>query len=156
MRALRTVLITLCLTLAVSPGRAWDGPDQPRATEPDLSRRVSQLEEENKRLRADADFARRRMALLEAEAERLRGVVKARQDADDLAANRTRRQEIEREVERLRELRFLHPVDYREIPRAELPAVLRQKARPTGARPGVRRARASRWPLSGYCRRTPT
>ncbi len=119
MRALRTVLITLCLALAVAPGRAWDGPDP--------SSQGSQLAEENKRLRADADFARRRMALLEEEADRLRQVVKARQDADDLAANRTRRQEIEHDVERLRGLRFLHPVDYREIPRVELPAILRQK-----------------------------
>ncbi len=94
-------------------------------TEP--SRRVSQLEDENKRLRADAEFTGRRMALLEAETERLRGVVKARQDADDQAANRVKRQEIERDVERLRGLRFLHPVDYREIPRTELPAILRQK-----------------------------
>ncbi len=61
------------------------------------------------------------------EAERLRAVVKARQEADDIAANRARRQQIEREVERLRGLRFLQPVDYHEIPRSDLPVILRQK-----------------------------
>ena len=65
--------------------------------------------------------------MLEEETVRLRAVVKTRQDADDLAANHAKRQEIEREVERLRGLRFLRPVDYREIPRTELPAILRQK-----------------------------
>ena len=41
--------------------------------------------------------------------------------------SRTIRTSIEREVEQLRGLRFLHPVDYHEIPRSELPAILRQK-----------------------------
>ncbi len=125
MRASRIVLLTLLLGLAA--GRAWPAPEQAASTDADPARRVSQLEDENKCLRADAEFARRRMALLEEEAERLRGVVKARQDADDQAANRLKRQEIERDVERLRGLRFLHPVDFREIPRTELPAILRQK-----------------------------
>ncbi len=127
MRALRTVLLSLILAVTATTARAWDGPEEPAGVETEPSRRVSQLEEENKRLRANAEFTGRRMALLEAETERLRGVVKARQDADDQAANRVKRQEIERDVERLRGLRFLHPVDYREIPRTELPAILRQK-----------------------------
>lgn len=97
------------------------------AADPAGADRTAQLEQENVRLRAEAGFSRRRLALLEQEADRLRAVVKTRQDADDLAANRTRRQEIEREVERLRGLRFLYPVDYHEIPRSELPTVLRQK-----------------------------
>ncbi len=112
MRVWRTVLLLLFLATVAARGDAD---------------RLAQLEDENKRLRADAEFANRRMALLEAEAERLRGVVKARQDADDQAANRAKREEIERDVERLRELHFLHPVDFREIPRSSLPAVLRQK-----------------------------
>lgn len=123
MRAFR--LFPLCLLVAA----AWVyGEVLPRAAADSAeTERVSQLEQENQRLRAEADFTRRRLALLEQEAERLRAVVKTRQEADDLAASRTRRQEIEREVERLRGLRFLHPVDYHEIPRAELPVILRQK-----------------------------
>ena len=127
MRTLRIALLTLLAAAAAVPCRVWAAPEQADGNGADLAQRVAQLEDENKRLRADADFTRRRMALLEAEAERLRAVVKARQDADDLTANHAKRQEIEREVERLRGLRFLRPVDYREIPRTELPAILRQK-----------------------------
>ncbi len=119
MRALRIVPLFLATMLLVSVG--------PAVAEPDPNERITQLEQENARLRADADFTRRRVALLEAEADRLRAVVKARQDADELAATRARRQEIEREVERLRGLKFLQPVDYHEIPRTELPAILRHK-----------------------------
>lgn len=118
MRAARLALILLAALLVVASRAAAD---------PDPAERVAQLEGENARLRADAEFARRRLALLEGEAERLHAVVKARQEADDLAANRARRQEIEREVEGLRGLKFLRPVDYHEIPRTELPAILRQK-----------------------------
>lgn len=127
MRAFRIVLLTLVVACAAVTGRGQSPPPPSTSADNDPARRLTQLEEENKRLRADADFARRRMALLEEEAERLRGVVKARQDAEDQAANRAKRQEIERDVERLRGLKFLHPVDYREIPRTELPAILRQK-----------------------------
>ena len=119
MRALRFVPFLLAAMLLATGHQA--------AADPDQEARITQLEQENSRLRADGEFARRRLAMLEGEADRLRAVVKSRQDADDLAANRTRRQEIEREVERLRGLKFLHPVDYHEIPRTELPAILRQK-----------------------------
>ena len=119
MRALRIVPLLLAVTLLVIGGWA--------AADPDQDARIAQLEQENTRLRADGEFARRRLALLEGEADRLRAVVKARQDADELAVNHARRQEIEREVEHVRGLKFLHPVDYHEIPRTELPAILRQK-----------------------------
>ena len=119
MRTARFVSLLLATALLLVTGRA--------AADPSQTDRVAQLEQENARLRADAEFTRRRMALLEQEADRLRATIKARQDADDLAASRVRRQEIEREVERLRGLRFQHPVDYHEIPRTELPAILRQK-----------------------------
>ncbi len=117
MRSARIVLLIAIAALIATPVGSL------RA----VAQTVVPLEDENKRLRSDLDFARRRMALLETEAERLRAVVKARQEADDLAANRTRRQEIERDVERLRGLKFLRPVDYHEIPRSELPAILHQK-----------------------------
>ncbi len=112
MRVLRTVLLLLFLASAAA-----------RSDED----RLTQLEAENKQLRADAEFSKRRLALLEQETERLRAAVQARQDADDLAANRTKREQIEHDVERLRGLRFLHPVDFREIPRSSLPTILRQK-----------------------------
>ncbi len=127
MRSRRPLFILLLLACVGMPQWTWAEPEQTPVPVTDSSARMVQLEDENKKLRADADFARRRMALLEEEIERLRGVVKTRQEADDQASNHTLRESIEREVEQLRGLRFLHPVDFREIPRTDLPAILRQK-----------------------------
>lgn len=74
-----------------------------------------------------ADFLERRLALLDADHSRLSKLLADRQQADVAAADQTRRKEIERTVARLRGLDFLHPVTYKEIPRADLPAILRQK-----------------------------
>jgi hypothetical protein len=74
-----------------------------------------------------ADFDRQRVAFLESEIERLRNDLIARQQADENAATTAQRTEIEHTVSRLRALNFLRPVVYKQIPRAELPAILRQK-----------------------------
>ena len=72
-------------------------------------------------------FIRQRLAFLEAENDRLRATVLARQQADEVAATRAQRTEIEHSVTQLRSLDFLHPVIYKEIPRSDLPALLRRK-----------------------------
>ena len=69
----------------------------------------------------------RRLALLETDNQRLAKVLGEKQRAEAAAADQARRSEIERTVSKLRDLAFLHPVTYREIPRADLPAILRQK-----------------------------
>ncbi len=73
------------------------------------------------------DFLQRRLTLLDADNQRLAKLLTDRQHADVVAADQTRRKEVERTVARLRGLDFLRPVTYKEIPRAELPAILRQK-----------------------------
>ena len=78
--------------------------------------------------RADGtDFLQRRLALLDADNTSLTKLLSERQRAEVAAADQTRRKEIERTVAGLRGLEFLRPVSYKEIPRAELPAILRQK-----------------------------
>ena len=79
------------------------------------------------RLAGDAAFLQRRLGLLEADNQRLAHALEERQRAAVAATDHARRTEIERTVARLRELEFLRPVIYREIPRADLPAILRQK-----------------------------
>jgi hypothetical protein len=73
------------------------------------------------------EFVNRRLALLEQENRRLSGLLAEKQQSEALAADRKERANIERTIADLRELRFLKPVTYREIPRSELPAILRQK-----------------------------
>ena len=75
----------------------------------------------------DADFLRQRMTLLETNNQLLTQALAAQKRVAVMAADGARRTEIERTVAKLRELEFLHPVAYREIPRADLPALLRQK-----------------------------
>ena len=72
-------------------------------------------------------FPQQRLAFLEAETRRLQSLLADKQRAADAADIQQRRKEIEASVERLRELSFLQPVAYREIPRTELPAILRAK-----------------------------
>ena len=67
------------------------------------------------------------MALLEADNQRLQKILADHRQAAAAAADHTHRTEIERAVTRLRALDFQHPVVYREIPRADLPNILRQK-----------------------------
>ena len=79
------------------------------------------------RLLEQADFTRRRLTFLEAENRRLGDLLDAKQRAEDLAATATQRAEIEHAVSGLRGLPFLRKVIYREIPRSQLPEILRQK-----------------------------
>ena len=72
-------------------------------------------------------FPQQRLAFLEAETHRLQSLLIEQQRAADATENRQRRREIESSVERLRALSFLRPVAYREIPRADLPNILRAK-----------------------------
>ena len=73
------------------------------------------------------DFDRQRLAFLAAENERLRSTLLAREQADEAAATKAQRTEIERTVSHLRALDFVRPVAYKEMPRSDLPMVLRQK-----------------------------
>ena len=75
----------------------------------------------------DADFLQQRLLLADADRHRLATILADKQRAEVAAADRTRRTEIEQTVQRLRGLDFLRPVAYREIPRADLPALLRRK-----------------------------
>ena len=72
-------------------------------------------------------FLRHRLEFVEAENRRLDSALDARQRADDLAATVAKRAEIERTVAGLRDLSFLRAIKYREIPRSQLPEILRQK-----------------------------
>ena len=72
-------------------------------------------------------FPQQRLAFLEMETRRLQSLLADKQREADLADVQKRRKEIEASVERLRSLSFLQPVAYREIPRTELPAILRAK-----------------------------
>jgi hypothetical protein len=74
-----------------------------------------------------ADFDRQRLAFLTAENERLRAALLARQQTDETAAAAAQRAEIAHTVSQLRALDFLHPVAFQEIPRSDLPRLLRQK-----------------------------
>jgi hypothetical protein len=72
-------------------------------------------------------FDRQRLAFFEAENGRLRAALLAREQQDDASATGAQRSAIERTVGQLRSLDFLHPVVYKQIPRSDLPALLRQK-----------------------------
>ena len=76
---------------------------------------------------AQLAFPQRRLAFLEAETRRLQSLLADKQREVDAAAVQKWRKEIEASVERLRGLSFLQPVVYKEIPRTELPAILRAK-----------------------------
>ncbi len=82
---------------------------------------------QQRRRSSDAEFLRQRIVLLDADNRRLAQTLIDQQSASAVAAERPRRAEIERAVARLRRLGFQQPVAYKEIPRAELPAMLRQK-----------------------------
>ena len=72
-------------------------------------------------------FARRRLTFLEGENQRLAGMLAQEQQARDAANELSQRAAIEKTVADLRSLSFLKPVVYRQIPRTELPFILRQK-----------------------------
>ena len=76
---------------------------------------------------AGTEFLQRRLAVLEGENRRLTNQLTAQQQREADADDARRRVEIEKSVAALRDLPFTKPVVYREIPRAELPTVLRQK-----------------------------
>ena len=75
----------------------------------------------------EADFLQRRLAMVDLDHERLAKILADKQRSEGAAADQARRTEIEQTVETLRRLKFLSPVTYREIPRADLPAILRRK-----------------------------
>ena len=76
---------------------------------------------------AEDAFSRQRLAFLEDETHRLNGLLSQEQQTQATTAEAARRVEIEKAVVALRELPFLKPVVYRQIPRSELPTILRQK-----------------------------
>ena len=82
---------------------------------------------ESRRQIQGLEFARDRAGFLEAENKRLSAVIARRDAADALTAERAGRQEIEQAVSRLSGQKFLRPVTFKEIPHAELPAILDQK-----------------------------
>lgn len=73
------------------------------------------------------DFLQKRITLLDTDNRRLARVLGDKQRAESAAVDRAKRAGIERTVAGLRALDFLQPVTYKEIPRTELPAILRQK-----------------------------
>ncbi len=75
----------------------------------------------------DADFTRQKLAFLEQENGRLTASLARLQRAQENADDAQRRSEIEKNVTKLRGLPFIQPITYREIPRSDLPAILRQK-----------------------------
>lgn len=74
-----------------------------------------------------AEFTQRRIAFLENENQRLTQALLRLQNAQEVAEDNTQRAEIEKKVATLRSLQFRQRVHYREIPRSDLPAILRQK-----------------------------
>ena len=76
---------------------------------------------------SETAFLEHRLSLLDADNQRLTNILADHQRAATSAADNTHRAEIERSVAKLRELAFEQPVTYREIPRADLPAILRRK-----------------------------
>ncbi len=106
-RVLFTAFLGIVLTVVAVTGWAWGWREHQRA--------------------AQADFLQRRLALLDTDNHRLAKFLADQQREAVAAADKTRRTAIERTVARLRGLDFQRPVTYREIPRADLPAILRQK-----------------------------
>ena len=76
---------------------------------------------------AGFDFTRQRVAFLQTENTRLAAVLTEKQRVEDLVVERRQRDSIEQTVADMSQLKFLHPVVFREIPRTELPAILSQK-----------------------------
>lgn len=74
-----------------------------------------------------AGFTARKLAFVEEENRRLSNLLASQQQAAGEAAEANYRTQIEKSVTTLRELPFQQAVTYREIPRSELPTVLRQK-----------------------------
>jgi hypothetical protein len=106
-RRVLPALLVAGVAVAIASGWAWGWQEHARAR--------------------TAAFDRQRLAFLETENERLRATLLARQQQDAAAATAAQRSAIERTVTQLRSLDFLHPVVYKQIPRSELPALLRQK-----------------------------
>ena len=72
-------------------------------------------------------FIKEKLAFVEEENRRLTAQLNQEEQAREFAVDATRRTEIEKAVVGLRGLSFLKPVIYRQIPRTELPNILRQK-----------------------------
>ena len=109
MRARRLLILLLLVTLAALAAVGWG------------------LEWRQHRQLEDGEFTRKRLAFLEAENHRLAALIDARQRSDADAAANAQRAEIERKVSELRALPFRERVQYRQIPRSQLPEILRQK-----------------------------
>ena len=106
-RSTLTGLLIAALAAGAATGWAWGWREHQRAS--------------------PSEFLQKRLALLESDNRRLANVLTERQRAALATTDRTRRGEIEVTVARLRGLAFQRPVSYREIPRTDLPALLRQK-----------------------------
>ena len=76
---------------------------------------------------ANFQFAQKRLALLEAENDRLRRVIEVRERERSAEHRAALRSEIENEVERIRGLNFLHAVDYVTVTRNEVRDILASK-----------------------------
>jgi hypothetical protein len=76
-----------------------------------------------RRWHGDRALLERRLALATEENERLRALVVKQEKADLLSRTRTMRAEVEREVEMLRGLKFLHPVKYDAVSRKEIRSI---------------------------------
>ena len=74
-----------------------------------------------------ADFSEKAAQLLAAENDRLRAVLAGSDRAKALAANRTLREEIERQVVAIRGLEFKTPVDYQVLNRKEIKQTMADK-----------------------------
>lgn len=74
-----------------------------------------------------AEFASRRLAFLQDENRRLTDLLGAQQKQREADDDARLRKGIEKSVTGLRDLPFTKPVVYRQIPRSDLPKVLRQK-----------------------------
>lgn len=69
----------------------------------------------------------RRLALIESENKRLRGLVEQNEHAKSLESNKARREAIEKSVVGIRGLAFKEPVDYNVLSRSEIKAVVSGK-----------------------------
>lgn len=75
----------------------------------------------------ELDFAQRRVALLQAENDRLRGVLAQREKSAALASDVALRKPIEESIAKIRGLNFQHPVTYDVLTRAGIKKVIEQK-----------------------------
>ena len=76
---------------------------------------------------ADAKFLQKRLDLLEAENARLRKLVEDRERADFADRQAALRRQIEQEVEEIRGLKFLKPVEYETVSREEIRSTVASK-----------------------------